>query len=191
MSSAWVDLKEVGKGQWKMRQISGVEPYDSRDADTQAHLVERRRRASGHYISRTSRSDQRHALLAPDGARGESRAQRPLWRYLRGHESFFCRVQKWKALARPAPGPGGLRRPLWMPRVVRPADSAYMVEAAGPASRKVAAAGPDVFLPQSSKKLHIRRVRSFATSPQVAANTYLYPFPCGRLNRQAECAQCL
>jgi anaerobic selenocysteine-containing dehydrogenase len=26
MSSAWVDLKEVGKGQWKMRQTTGVEP---------------------------------------------------------------------------------------------------------------------------------------------------------------------
>src|ERR1035441_3705311 len=34
MSSAWVDLKEVGKGQWKMRQLSGVKPYDSPDPDT-------------------------------------------------------------------------------------------------------------------------------------------------------------
>src|SRR5208282_242884 len=34
MSSAWVDLKEVGKGQWKMRQTSGVEPYETSDPDT-------------------------------------------------------------------------------------------------------------------------------------------------------------
>ena len=34
MSSAWVDLQEVGKGQWKMRQISTVEPYESSDPDT-------------------------------------------------------------------------------------------------------------------------------------------------------------
>jgi hypothetical protein len=34
LSSAWVDLKEVGKGQWKMRQIVGVEPYESSDPDT-------------------------------------------------------------------------------------------------------------------------------------------------------------
>src|SRR5262249_61748693 len=36
--------------------------------------------------------------------------------------------QRWKALARPAPGPGGLRRPLWMPRVVRPETSAFYVK---------------------------------------------------------------
>ena len=29
----------------------------------------------------------------------------------------FAVYQRWKALARPAPGPGGLRRPLWIPRV--------------------------------------------------------------------------
>jgi hypothetical protein len=33
--------------------------------------------------------------------------------------------QKWKALARPAPGPDNLRRPLWFPRVARPAESTY------------------------------------------------------------------
>ena len=34
MSSAWVDLKEVGKGQWKMRQLESVSPYESADPDT-------------------------------------------------------------------------------------------------------------------------------------------------------------
>jgi len=33
--------------------------------------------------------------------------------------------KEWKALARPGPGPGGLRRPLHLKRAVRPADSAY------------------------------------------------------------------
>ncbi len=33
--------------------------------------------------------------------------------------------REWKALARPAPGPGGLRRPLHLKRMVRPTDSAY------------------------------------------------------------------
>jgi hypothetical protein len=33
--------------------------------------------------------------------------------------------RRWKALARPAPGPENLRRPRWFPRVVRPADAAY------------------------------------------------------------------
>ncbi len=33
--------------------------------------------------------------------------------------------REWLALARPGPGPGGLRRPLWLGRSVRPADEAY------------------------------------------------------------------
>ena len=36
--------------------------------------------------------------------------------------------REWKALARPAPGPGGLRRPLHFKRVVRPAEQTYRLE---------------------------------------------------------------
>ena len=35
---------------------------------------------------------------------------------------------KWKSFTRPAPGPGGLRRPLWMARVARPAPDAYAMK---------------------------------------------------------------
>jgi hypothetical protein len=33
--------------------------------------------------------------------------------------------REWLALARPAPGPAGLRRPLWLPRAFKPDASAY------------------------------------------------------------------
>jgi anaerobic selenocysteine-containing dehydrogenase len=33
--------------------------------------------------------------------------------------------REWLAMARPAPGPGGLRRPPWFPRVARPAEETY------------------------------------------------------------------
>ncbi|MCP3918344.1 MAG: molybdopterin-dependent oxidoreductase [bacterium] len=33
--------------------------------------------------------------------------------------------EEWRARTRPAPGPGGLRRPLWMNRPLRPTDEAY------------------------------------------------------------------
>ena len=32
---------------------------------------------------------------------------------------------EWLEKTRPAPGPGGLRRPLWMNRPLRPTDDAY------------------------------------------------------------------
>ncbi|RKY20483.1 MAG: formate dehydrogenase [Planctomycetota bacterium] len=35
---------------------------------------------------------------------------------------------EWKAMTKPAPGPGGLRRPLWMNRPLRPVDDAYRME---------------------------------------------------------------
>jgi hypothetical protein len=33
--------------------------------------------------------------------------------------------EEWRGLARPAPGPGGLRRPEWLHRPLRPAPDAY------------------------------------------------------------------
>jgi hypothetical protein len=35
--------------------------------------------------------------------------------------------REWLAMTRPGPGPGGLRRPLWFARAVRPAESAFYV----------------------------------------------------------------
>jgi hypothetical protein len=33
--------------------------------------------------------------------------------------------ERWRALAKPAPGPGGLRRPLWLNRPLHPTEAAY------------------------------------------------------------------
>jgi hypothetical protein len=33
--------------------------------------------------------------------------------------------REWLAMAKPAPGPGGLRRPLWMKRPLKPTDATY------------------------------------------------------------------
>jgi len=42
--------------------------------------------------------------------------------------------REWLALTKPAPGPGGLRRPLWINRAVRPTASAYVIEDAKPSN---------------------------------------------------------
>lgn len=39
--------------------------------------------------------------------------------------------REWLALARPGPGPGGLRRPLWLKRPLRPRDEAFLVGGQG------------------------------------------------------------
>jgi anaerobic selenocysteine-containing dehydrogenase len=125
MSSAWVDLKEVGKGQWMMRQVDTVHPYDSADPDTKrvwwseagvhqnitfpVHPDPISGMHCWHQMVRVEKA-------APTDHYGDIFVDTNL---------SFAVYQKWKALARPAPGPDGLRRPLWIPRVVRPQDSAF------------------------------------------------------------------
>jgi hypothetical protein len=43
---------------------------------------------------------------------------------VRSHEIY----REWLNLARPAPGPEGLRRPLWFARPVRPDHEAYIIK---------------------------------------------------------------
>jgi anaerobic selenocysteine-containing dehydrogenase len=135
MSSAWVDLQEVSKGQWKMRQISAVEPYASSDPDTKrvwwsdagvhqditfpVHPDPISGMHCWHQMVRVERA-------APDDRYGDIFVDTNL---------SFAVYQKWKALTRRGPGPGGLRRPLWIPRVVRPAESAFYVKEADPVNR--------------------------------------------------------
>jgi hypothetical protein len=41
----------------------------------------------------------------------------------KSHEIY----KTWMAMTRPAPGPGGLRRPIWFDRPLRPVAEAYTV----------------------------------------------------------------
>src|SRR3989441_1002222 len=43
-------------------------------------------------------------------------------------DKSFEVYREWLALARPAPGPGNLRRPLWLPRAFKPDPSAFRLE---------------------------------------------------------------
>ncbi len=42
-------------------------------------------------------------------------------------EKSFAHYKKWLQLTRPAPGPGGLRRPLWFGRPNKPRPEAYRI----------------------------------------------------------------
>ena len=106
MSSAWVDLKEVGKGQWKMRQLSSVKPYDSPDPETKrvwwsdagvhqditfpVHPDPISGMHCWHQLVRVERA-------AADDRYGDIFVDTNL---------SFAVYQRWKALTRPAPGPG-------------------------------------------------------------------------------------
>ena len=42
----------------------------------------------------------------------------------KAHEIY----KEWLAMTRPAPGPGGLRRPLWFKRPLRPQEEQYYLD---------------------------------------------------------------
>jgi anaerobic selenocysteine-containing dehydrogenase len=129
-STALVDLQKEAPGRWRMRHVHGVRPFASADPDSSRVWWE----DAGVHQNLTF-------PVHPDPVSGQHcwhqkvRATRPAAddRYgdvfvdtERAHEVY----RRWLAMTRPAPGPGGLRRPLWLPRAFKPDESAYRIEGA-------------------------------------------------------------
>lgn len=125
LTSAWVDLRETGKGQWKMRQLAGVGPYESRDPDTRriwwSDTGVHQNITFPVHPDPVSGMHCWHQLVRVEPAGAGDRYGDIFVDTNRSHAVYL----KWKALARPAPGPDNLRRPLWLNRVVRPVESAF------------------------------------------------------------------
>jgi anaerobic selenocysteine-containing dehydrogenase len=127
MASAHVNLQELKPGQWKMRQVAGVQPHQSADADSARVWWN----DAGVHQNLTfpvhpdpiSGMHCWHQVVRIQKAGSEDRYGDIFVDTNLSHRVY----QKWKAFARPAPGPGGLRRPLWLPRVARPAPEAYVM----------------------------------------------------------------
>jgi anaerobic selenocysteine-containing dehydrogenase len=127
-TTALVDLRQDPPGQWRMRQLHGVKPFESEDPDSQRIWWEEAGvnqnltfpvqpdPVSGqhcwHQKVKVSKPD-------PDDRYGDV--------FVDTAKSFEV-YRQWLALARPAPGPGGLRRPLWLPRAFKPDASVYRLE---------------------------------------------------------------
>ncbi|HEV8533254.1 MAG TPA: molybdopterin-dependent oxidoreductase [Methylomirabilota bacterium] len=127
-STALVDLQAQAPGQWRMRHVHGVRPFESADPDSSRVWWE----DPGVHQNLTF-------PVHPDPVSGQHcwhqkvRVGRPAAddRYgdvfvdtNRAHEVY----RQWLAMTRPAPGPGGLRRPLWLPRAFKPDAATYRLE---------------------------------------------------------------
>jgi anaerobic selenocysteine-containing dehydrogenase len=127
-STALVDLQREAPGRWRMRQLRGIEPFDSGDPDSARVWWQ----DAGVHQNLTF-------PVQPDPISGQhcwhqkvsvSRPG-PDERYgdiVVDTEKAFAVYRQWLALARPAPGPGNLRRPLWLPRAFKPDPSAFRLE---------------------------------------------------------------
>ncbi len=126
-ASALVDITSDGKGRWKLRQKQGIEPFTSEDPDSERIWwkdagVNQNLAFPSHPdpVSGMHAWHQRVRLTAaePDDQYGDV--------VVDTNKSLEI-YKQWLELTKPAPGPGGLRRPLWFARPVRPTPDAYQI----------------------------------------------------------------
>jgi anaerobic selenocysteine-containing dehydrogenase len=127
-STALVDLQRLAPGQWRMRQIHGVRPWTSDDPDSERVWWE----DAGVHQNLTF-------PVQPDPVSGQHCWHQKVTVVRPGPDDRYGDVvvdtnrsfevyREWLARARPAPGPGNLRRPLWLPRAFKPDASAYRLD---------------------------------------------------------------
>jgi anaerobic selenocysteine-containing dehydrogenase len=124
-STALVDLTHEAGGRWRMRQLHGVRPFESADPDSARVWWD----DAGVHQNLTF-------PVQPDPVSGQHCWHQKVTVARAGAEDRYGDIvvdteksfevyRQWLALARPAPGPGNLRRPLWLPRAFKPDASAY------------------------------------------------------------------
>jgi anaerobic selenocysteine-containing dehydrogenase len=127
-SSALVELNQVNSGQWLMRQRRGVEPFASADPDSARIWWH----DAGVHQNLTF-------PVQPDPISGQHCWHQKVTVTRPGPDDRYGDIfvdtnksheiyRRWLAMTRPAPGPGGLRRPLWLARVYRPAPEAFYIK---------------------------------------------------------------
>ncbi|HKV38550.1 MAG TPA: molybdopterin-dependent oxidoreductase [Blastocatellia bacterium] len=124
-SSALVNLNQVKPGQWRMDQVHGIQPFASDDPDSSRVYWED---AGVHQnlifpVQPDPVSGQHcwHQKVTVNKASAEDRYGDIFVDTNKAHEEY----SRWLEMTRPAPGPGNLRRPLWINRVYRPALEAF------------------------------------------------------------------
>jgi anaerobic selenocysteine-containing dehydrogenase len=126
-STALVNLEEDSPHRWRMRQVRGVEPWASDDPDS-----------SRVWWSDAGVHQNMTFPVQPDPVSGmhcwhqKVRLEKPGPDERYGDifvdtQKSFEIYREWLGKTRPAPGPGGLRRPTWLARPYKPAPEAYRV----------------------------------------------------------------
>jgi anaerobic selenocysteine-containing dehydrogenase len=124
-STALVSIERKGDGVWRMRQLEGIAPFQSGDPDSERIWW----RDPGVHQNLTF-------PVQPDPVSGMHCWHQKVRVEKAGPEDHYGDIEvdtnrsmevyrKWLALCRPAPGPDGLRRPLWLARPVRPSPETF------------------------------------------------------------------
>jgi anaerobic selenocysteine-containing dehydrogenase len=122
-----VNISKEGPGKWKMRVEESIQPYESSDPDS-----------SRIFWSDGGVHQNITFPVHPDPISGMHCWHQKV-RIEKAHkddrygdvfvdtERSFQVYKEWLAMTRSAPGPGGLRRPLWLNRPFRPDEKTYYI----------------------------------------------------------------
>src|SRR5262249_19538606 len=127
-ASALVELGKSADGKWRMRQIKPVEPFESDDPESERI-----------WWSDAGVHQNLTFPVQPDPISGMHCWHQKVRVVPVGSEDKYGDIvvdttkatevyERWLKMARPAPGPGNLRRPLWFARSVKPAPEAYLIK---------------------------------------------------------------
>lgn len=127
-SSNIVDISQKAPGQYLVRQLEGPGPFESNDPDSSR--VWWREGGVPQNLTFPVQPDPISGMHCWHQRVTISKAE-PGDKYgdlfvdtNKSHEVY----KRWLAMTRPAPGPGGLRRPLWLNRPLRPASDQFYVK---------------------------------------------------------------
>ncbi len=123
-----VKIENDGNGGWKMSTLSHITPFKSDDPDSARIFWS----DGGVHQNITfpvhpdpiSGMHCWHQKVRLEKARPEDKYGDI---FVDTNKSFEV-YKKWLEMARPAPGPNGLRRPLWMKRALRPAEETFYIK---------------------------------------------------------------
>ena len=124
-ATATVSIETDGQGGWSMKTLKGIAPFKSADKDSARIFWS----DGGVHQNITfpvhpdpvSGMHCWHQKVRVEKARAEDQYGDIFVDTNKSMEVY----RRWLDLARPAPGPHNLRRPLWMKRALRPAEEAY------------------------------------------------------------------
>ncbi|MCS7051915.1 MAG: formate dehydrogenase, partial [Thermomicrobium sp.] len=127
-TTALVHIERLSDGRYRLRHRQGVRPFASDDPDSQ--LV---------FWSDAGVHQNLTFPVQPDPISGQHCWHQKVRIVKAGPDDRYGDVvvdtrksldvyRRWLALTRPAPGPGGLRRPLWLLRPYKPDPSAYRID---------------------------------------------------------------
>jgi anaerobic selenocysteine-containing dehydrogenase len=124
-SSALVDVEHLDDGRWRLRQLKGIEPFTSDDPDSER--IWWKDPGVNQNLAFPVHPDPISGMHAWHQRVRVVKAE-PGDRYgdvvVDTNKSFEV-YKEWMEKTKPAPGPGGLRRPLWFDRPVKPTPDAY------------------------------------------------------------------